>query len=269
MVFPSFASTILLKISRTFSPPSWITSKFVLRGRSRHPMSDFQSRSLFLQKYIQYPRFSALLRLSMKYAMEGVRKVLIHSIQKHYPVEISDYERIMNEHGTAATAAFALPPHANEVLKLFWECDIKQCLPVAFYEATIRGVNSLSSSTPKVSLPPQILGPAIRALGSFHSKRVDHVRSTLDPIRDCDNCKTENLLTVEHTLLPTKNDLSLSPLRDSGLELRPGIARNLCGACAGEVTTGNTTFRHVFWAELPGMFGLPAWGELSKFVILK
>ena len=205
----------------------------------------------------------------MKYAMEGIRKVLIHSIQKHYPVELSDYDRIMNDHGTAATAAFALPPHANEVLKLFWECDVKQCLPVAFYEAAIRGVNSLSSPAPKTSLPPQILGPAIRALGSFHSKRVEQVRSILDPIRDCANCKTEILLTVEHTLLPTKNDLSIYPLRDSGRELRSDFARNLCGTCVGEVTAGDITFRKVFWAELPGMFGLPVWGELSKFVILK
>ena len=232
-------------------------------------MSDFQSRSLFLQKYIRYPRFSALLRLSMKYAMEGVRKILIHSIQKHYPVEMSEYERIMSEHGTAATAAFALPPHANEVLKLFWECDVKQCLPVAFYEATIRGVNSLSSSTPKVSLPPQILGPAIRALGSFHSKRADHVRSILEPIRDCGDCKTENLLALEHTLLPTRNDLSVSPLRDLSLESKPKITRTLCGACDTEVIAGDVTFRQEFWAELPGMFCLPAWGELLKFVILK
>ena len=205
----------------------------------------------------------------MKYEMEGVRKVLIYTIQKHYPVEMFEYERIMNDHGTAATAAFALPPHANEVLKLFWECEVKQCLPVAFYEATIRGVNSISSSTPKVSLPPQLLGPAMRALGLFHSKRAEHVRSMLDSICECDNCKCENLLCVEHSLLPTKNDLSLSPLRDSALELRPGVVRTLCGPCAGEVTTGNTTFRNVFWSELPGMFGLPAWGELSKFVILK
>ena len=232
-------------------------------------MSNFKSRSLFLQKYIQYPRFSALLRLSMKYAMEGVRKVLIHTIQKHYPVELSDYAQIMNEHGTAATAAFALSPHANEVLKLFWECEVRQCLPIAFYEATIRGVNSLSSSTPKVSLPPQILGPAIRALGLFHSKRVDHVRSMIDPIRDCDNCKTENLISVEHSLLPTKNDLSLSPLRDSTLELKLRVAWTLCGTCIREVATGNTSFRRLFWDELPGMFGLPVWAELSKFVILK
>lgn len=232
-------------------------------------MSDFKSRPLFLQKYILYPRFSALLRLSMKYGMEGVRKVLIHSIQKHYPIRLSDYERIMNDHGTAATAAFALPPHANEILKLFWECDVKQCLPVAFYEATTRGVNSLSSSTPKVALPPPILGPAIRALGLFHSKRVEHVRSIIDPIRDCVTCRTRNLLTIEHVLLPAKNDLSLSPLRDSVPDLRPDLARTLCETCPGEVTTGNTVFREVFWAELPGMFGLPAWAELSKFVILK
>jgi len=91
----------------------------------------------------------------------------------------------MKEHGTAAAAIFTLPPHPNEVLKLFWECDVKQCLPVAFYEATVRGVNSLTSSKPKVSLPPQILTPSLKALGTFNSGHVDHVRSTLDTVRIC------------------------------------------------------------------------------------
>ena len=205
----------------------------------------------------------------MKYAMEGVRKVLVHSIQKHYPTELSDYERIMNEHGTAATSAFALAPHANEVLKLFWECDVKQCLPVAYYEATIRGVNSLSSSSPKVSLPPQILGPAIRALGSLHCKRVENVRSILELVRDCRSCRGTNLMAIEHELLPIKNDISLSPLRDANKELSPANASFLCRLCVGIITGRCQAFGIQLWAELPGVFGLPTWGELSKLVILK
>jgi hypothetical protein len=87
-------------------------------------------RSLFLQRYIRYSRFAALLRLSMKYyAMEGVRKRFIHRVQKHYPVRRSDYEEVTSEHGTAAATTFTLSPHPNEVLKHFWECEIKQCLP--------------------------------------------------------------------------------------------------------------------------------------------
>ncbi|KAF9649255.1 hypothetical protein BDM02DRAFT_1930775 [Thelephora ganbajun] len=199
--------------------------------------------SLFLQKYIQYPRFAALLRLSIKYELEGVHKLLVHRVQKHYPVGMSDYERIMKEHGTAATAAFTLSPHPNEVLKLFWECDVKQCLPVALYEATVR------------------------ALATFNSKHVDHVRSTLDTVRTCGECRRANLISVEHLLLPARNDLSLSPLRDPGL--KSDVARALCEVCVGEVIRDNRAFRYAFWDELPGMFGLPTWRELSEFVILK
>ena len=229
--------------------------------------TDFRSRSLFLQKYIQFPRFSALLRLSVKYEMGGVRKILVHRAQKHYPVGMSDYEEIMKEHGTAATAAFALPPHANEVLKLFWECDVKQCLPVAFYEATVRGVNSLTSSRPKVSLPPQVFTPALRALALFNHKRVEHVRSALGPVRNCTRCGFENLVHIEHSLLPSKVDLSLSPLRDPSSG--PEATLTLCVRCTEVVTKVDRAFRNEFWDELPGMFGLPAWKELSKFVILK
>ena len=224
-------------------------------------------RSLFLQRYIRYPRFAALLRLSMKYELGGVRKILIHRAQKHYPVGMSDYERTMKEHGTAAAAAFTISPHPNEVLKLFWECEVKQCLPVAFYEATVRGVNSLTSSKLNTSLPPQILTSAIKALAAFNSKRMDHVRATLDTVRTCSECKRANLLSIEHSMLPARSDLSLSPLRDP--DPKPDVARILCEGCTGEVTGDDRAFRCAFWDELPGMFGLPTWRELSKFVILK
>jgi hypothetical protein len=224
-------------------------------------------RSLSLQRYIQYPRFAALLRLSMKYAMEGVRKMLIHRVQKYYPVKVLEYERVMNDHGTAAAAAFTLSPHPNEVLKLFWECEVKQCLPVAFYEATVRGINSLTSSKTKVSLPPQILTPALKALATFNSNHVDHVRSNMETFRTCALCKRTNLIFVEHWLAPTKGDLSLSPLRDPGL--RTEVARVLCDICVDELAESDCTFRHSVWDELPGLFGLPTWRELSKCIILK
>jgi hypothetical protein len=64
--------------------------------------------------------------------------MLIHRVQKHYPVRMSDYDEVMSEHGTTAATTFTLSPHPNEVLKHFWELEIKQCLPVAFYEATVR-----------------------------------------------------------------------------------------------------------------------------------
>ena len=229
--------------------------------------SDPGTRSLSLQRYIQYPRFAALLRLSMKYAMEGVRKMLIHRIQKHYPVRMADYLQVIDEHGTAAAAAFTFSPHPNEVLKLFWECEVKQCLPVAFYEAAVRGVNSLSSFKPKVSLPPQILSPALKALAAFNSTHVDHVRTMMEVFRTCVVCRRADLLSVEHWLAPTKSDLSISPLRDPGV--RPDTARVLCGICVGELLESDHTFRHSVWDDLPGLFGLPAWKELSKFVILK
>ena len=199
--------------------------------------------------------------------MEGIRKILVRRVQKHYPVGMSDYEQVMKEHGTAAAATFALPPHSNEVLKLFWECDVRQCLPVAFYEATVRGVNSLTSSRLKVFLPPHILAPAVKALALFNSKHMEHVRSTLDTVRTCNECRVVGLIFVEHSLLPTRNDLSLSPLRGPGL--RPDVARTLCDICIEGINNDDRGFRHAFWDELPGMFGLPTWRELSKFVILK
>lgn len=203
----------------------------------------------------------------MKYEMEGIRKILIHRIQKHYPVRMSDYEQIMKEPGTAAAAAFTLSPHPNEVLKLFWECDVQHCLPVAFYEATVRGVNSLSSSSPNVSLPSQILPRAVKALGSCNSKVADHVRSALEPVRNCRKCASRSFVGVEHALLPIKVDLSVSPLRDP--HSKPEIIAALCETCAAEFLSEDRAFKCAFWSELPEMFGLSTWTELSKLVVLK
>lgn len=180
---------------------------------------------------------------------------------------MADYERVMTEHGTAAAATFTLSPHPNEVLKLFWECDVKQCLPVAFYEAAARGVISLTSSKPKVTLPSRILTPAVRALAMLNSKQIEHVRITLEAVRRCTDCRRANLNSVEHSFLPTKSDLSLSPLRDP--DLKPDVARALCEVCIAEIIGDDRAFRYGLWDELPGVFGLPAWKELHSFVILK
>lgn len=230
-------------------------------------MSDLGIRPLFLQKYISYPRFAALLRLSMKYEMEGIRKLLIHHAQKHYPVEMSKYEDVMSEHGTAAHAAFILCPHPNEVLKLFWECDIKQCLPIAFYEATTRGVNSLTSSRPKVVLPPQILTPVLKALAALNTKHMDHVRSIMSTFRVCAKCRRGDLVAVEHRLAPTKGDLAIFPLRDPGDD--SDVSKLLCEGCFELLKGQYDAFRVSLWDDLPGVFGLPAWKELSKHIILK
>jgi hypothetical protein len=229
--------------------------------------SDSGIRSLFLQRYIQFPRFAALLRLSMKYEMQGVRKMLIHRVQKHYPIEMADYDQVMDDHGTAAAAAFTSYPHPNEVVKLFWECDVKQCLPVAFYEAATRGVNSLTSSKPKVFLPPHISTAAIKSLAAFNSSHIDHVRSVIDIFRFCGVCKRGNLITIERWLAATKSDLSIFPLRDTGV--RPEVSGLLCDNCIGELVEAERNFRKTVWEDLPGVFNLPSWRELSKFVILK
>lgn len=229
--------------------------------------SDLGIRSLFLQKYIPFPRFAALLRLSRKYEMQGVRKLLIHHVQKHYPIEMSVYELVIDEHGTAAEAAFTISPHPNEVLKLFWECEIMHCLPVAFYEATSRGINSLTSSKPNVTLPPEILTPALKALVALNSNHVQHIRMTVPTFRACALCRRANLMGVEHLLAPTKADLSLFPLRESGA--KPEISRILCEGCVEELKESYCNFKYALWEDLPGMFALPQWGELHKHVILK
>jgi hypothetical protein len=74
-------------------------------------------------------------------------------------------------------------------------------------------------------------------------------------------------MTVEHWLAPTKTDLSIFPLRDP--VPKPEVSRILCEGCAEELKESYCNFRYSFWDELPGMFGLPTWRELSKYVILK
>lgn len=203
----------------------------------------------------------------MKYEMEGIRKLLIHNIQKYYPVEMPKYEDVMDQCGTAAHAAFTICPHPNEVLKLFWECDVKQCLPVAFYETTTRGMNSLTSPRPKVALPPQILTPALKALATLNSKHMDHVRSAMHTFRVCAKCRRGDLLAVEHLLAPTKGDLAISPLRNPDDDSE--VFKILCRGCFELLKGQYDSFRDSLWDDLPGVFGLPAWKELSKHVILK
>ena len=263
--FQSFVSTILPKILRIYSLLSWITSALISVMSVSDLTSDRGIRSLFLQRCMQYQRFAALLRLSVKYEMAGVHKILVHRVQRYYPVEMSDYECVMEEHGTAAAAAFTSFPHPNQILKLFWECEIRQCLPIAFYEATVRGVNSLTSPKPKVFLPRQISTPALKALAAFNNGYREHVGSVLYSF--CSDCRCKNLLAIEQWLHPVRGDLSLFPLRDVGV--KPGVSGLLCESCVGEMVDAYSAWRLSIWADLPGTFGLPGWRELSKLVVLK
>ena len=51
--------------------------------------------------------------------------------------------------------------------------------------------------------------------------------------------------------------------------MKPDITRILCEGCIGEVMNDDRAFRYAFWDDLPVMFGLATWRELSKFVVLK
>ena len=107
--------------------------------------------------------FSSLLRVTAKYEMPAIRSQLLRVVRDAYP---ETFEALSPSKPLGESVFSGRAPHPNEVLNLFFQQKLTSALPMAYYMAVRRGLDSLMDRRLPViaRLSPDILQVAIRGL---------------------------------------------------------------------------------------------------------
>jgi len=201
--------------------------------------------------------------------MPAIRSQILEVVRDAYP---ETFEGLGPSKPLGESVFSGPTPHPNEVLNLFVQQKFTSALPMAYYMATRRGLNSLMDKRlPRdATLPPEVLQSAI---GGLMALREVELKETHDLIfgSKCPapNCASYNLTgpaaseayhkILDHVVGPpglgTKALQVPEFYEDCGDELRcvgPGI----CNNCVGRWESGHAELRKKFWAMLPDAFGL-------------
>jgi hypothetical protein len=203
---------------------------------------------------------ASILRLSTKYMAHGLRSRMIHFLSVGYHTTFESYinAKIDGEEIFAPN-----PPHPNGVLNLFRECGLQEFLPFAFYRVCV-SMESIFDAQEGNRLSHNDLRAA--ALGLSHFQWAQHLTvahfhasSSL-----CTNPKGKRK-AAEIREMKLNKALQKNPSAQYWELTRPPYVE-CCLACSTEASSPHTReyCRKRFWYELPRIFGLPDWEDLSN-----
>ena len=207
--------------------------------------------------------------------MPAVRSRLLEVVQHAYP---ETFEEVTTTK-TLGESAFSGPtPHPNEVLNLFVRQGLTSALPMAYYMAVRRGVNSLMDRRlPKnATLPPEVLQSTIRGLMALREMELNETHRLVFAPKGSQQCSLSNCPSRTPTspaALEAYRGVfdSIAGSSEHGTKvlqvpkfycedldgvLRLPIFPNVCGNCINRWESGHADLRKRVWATLPHAFGL-------------
>ena len=205
--------------------------------------------------------------------MPAVRSRLLEVVRGAYP---DPFEGLAPSKVLGESVFSGSTPHPNEVLNLFVQQRLTAALPMAYYMAARRGLDSLMDRRlpADVRLPSDILQVAIRGLMELREMELNETHCLIfgptgSHPRITPNCPlrtTTSPAALEayrkvfgHTVGPSRLGTRVLQVpefyEDCGGDVQcviPGI----CSSCVGRWESGHAELRKKAWAALPGVFGL-------------
>jgi hypothetical protein len=218
-------------------------------------------------KVPDFNTFSSLLRITAKYEMPAVRFGLLEVVNDAYP---ETFEGVTPTKALGEVVFSGPAPHPNEVLNLFIQQRLTSALPMAYYLAARRGVDSLMDKClpQSATLPPDVLRSAIKGFITLRELELNEthrlVLSSYTPHSPstCPSLKTKGQgvsdahqrVIDQITGFPRSGTKVLEVLSLSDIYgLDPdGICRN----CVKGWETEHVEVRKRAWNMLPDVFGL-------------
>ncbi|KAF9646046.1 hypothetical protein BDM02DRAFT_3189170 [Thelephora ganbajun] len=269
-------------LRRTFTQASLATAESP-NGCPRIPSSDTSADFATLLKMIYLPgfpergkvpdftTFSSLLRITTKYEMPTVQSQLLEVVRDAYP---ENFEGLDPSKALGESVFGGQTPHPNAVLNLFVQQKLTSVLPMAYYMAARRGLDSLIDTGVPASarLPPEILHIAIKGLTALREMELRETHRLVFGSKlsyflsqtNCPSCGTEGprALEAHQKVVDRIMDSSRSGTKVlEVLSLRDVCGGDLFGFCKGCVEgleAGHAEMRKKAWTVLPDMFGLKA-----------
>ena len=206
--------------------------------------------------------------------MPAVRSQLLEAIRDAYP---ETFEGLAPSKPLGESVFSELTPHPNEVLNLFVQQNLTSTLPMAYYMAARRGLDSLIDKRLPASaiLPPEILHVAIRGLMALREMELNEThRLIFGPTgtRPCSvsYCPSRTPTdpaaleayqkALDHIVGPARSgrtNLLQVPefYEDCGGDVRC-VGPDVCRSCVERWESGHAELRKRAWAMLPDVFGL-------------
>ena len=220
-----------------------------------------------------FATFLSLLRITEKYEMPAVRSRLLKVVRNAYPEAFGG----LTPSKRLGESVFSTPtPHPNTVLNLFIQQKFTSALPMAYYMAVRRGVDSLMDRRlpQDATLSPQIIQPAIRGLMALREVELNETHRLIFGPKGSHPCSTSNCPSrtptgpgaleayqkvFNHIVGSSQFETRVLQVpefyEDCGGNLRcvgPGI----CSSCVERWESGHADLRKKAWATLPDVFGL-------------
>ena len=136
---------------------------------------------------MDFSTFSSLLRVSANYKMPNLQTRLLETIRDVYPENFEG----LDPSKTLGENVFDGPkPHPNAVLNLFVQQKITSALPMAYYMAARRGLDSLMDTRlpANATLSGQTLRSATRGLMTLREMELKETHRVVFAIKDTSNC---------------------------------------------------------------------------------
>jgi len=213
--------------------------------------------------------FSSLLRITAKYELPTVRSQLLEVIHDAYP---GTFEGLAPSKSLGEGIFSEPTPHPNAVLNLFVQQELTSALPMAYYMAARRGLDSLMDRhlPQSATLSPDILQSAIRGFITLREMELKETHRLIfgpRPSRQCSSLKCPSLKATgpraseAHQKVTDQITDSSQPGTKvlqvlSFADICGGDYRGFCESCVGGWEAEHAEVRKKVWIALPDVFGL-------------
>ncbi|KAF9783235.1 hypothetical protein BJ322DRAFT_1069780 [Thelephora terrestris] len=225
------------------------------------------------EKVPDFDTFSSLLRITAKYEMPAVRPQLLKVVHDAYP---ETFEGVTPTRPLGESVFSGPTPHPNEVLNLFVQQDLTSALPMAYYMAVRRGVDSLMDRRlpQSATLSPDVLQTAIKGLIELREMERDETHKLIfgpKGPQPCSELKCPSRGPPDPAALGIYKKVFDDIVGPSQLGTKvlqvPKFPRNaggraarifpvICSNCVEDWESGHANLRRRAWARLPEVFGL-------------
>jgi hypothetical protein len=224
-------------------------------------------------KVSDFATFSSLLRMTTKYEMSTVRSQLLEAVHGAYP---ETFEGLTPSKPVGESVFSGPTPHPNAVLSLFAQQKLASALPMAYYMATRRGLNSLMGEhLPRnAAFSPKVLQSAIGGLMVLREVEFNETHRLIFGSKGSDPCSTSNCPSrtqsspgameayrkvFDRIVGPSQLGMKVLQVPEF-YEARGGdlqcIGPGICKSCVERWESGHAELRKKAWAMLPDIFRL-------------
>ena len=220
-------------------------------------------------KVPDFTTFSSLLQITAKYEIPAARSQMLDVVRDAYP---EAFEGLAPSKSLGESFFSGPTPYPNEVLNLFVQQKLTSALPMAYYMAARRGLDSLMNNRLPASarLSPGILQAAIRGLMTLREMELKETHRLILGSRGSRSCSKPNCpsrkiagpgVLEPHQKVVDKIVDSAHP----GTKLLQVLSlREVCGSdylgfcesCVEGWEAGHAAVRRRAWTMLPNVFGL-------------